>query len=112
MTKKFTYADLQPHVDMLCDALENKGASPSGISYNDSVYVYAKMYRELLTDIRNLKISKESLDNMLDIYKHSVIVAAGNNQIYRITQLVEALNVYMIKEFNKVTNDVKEKEHN
>ncbi len=105
MSKKFTYADLQPHVDMLCDALENKGASPSGIPYNDGVYVYAKMYRELLADIRNVKITRESLLNILDIYRHSVLVAAGNNQTYRITQLVDAINVFMLKEFNKVTGN-------
>ena len=74
MSKKFTFADLQPHVDMLCDALENKGASPSGVPYNDAVYPYAKMYRELLADIRNLKISHESLLNVLDSYKQSIFI--------------------------------------
>ena len=108
MSKKFTYADLQPHVDMLCDALENKGASPSGIPYNDSVYVYAKMYRELLADIRSSKISRESLNNILDTYKYAIIDAAGDNQTYRITQLADAINIYMLKEFNKVTTDEKE----
>lgn len=105
MSKKFTFADLQPHVDMLCDALENKGASPSGISYNDAVYPYAKMYRELLVDIRNSKISHESLLNVLDSYKQSILEAAGNNQVYRVTQLVEAVNVFMIKEFDKVNSN-------
>lgn len=105
MSKKFTYADLQPHVDMLCDALENKGASPSGIPYNDGVYVYAKMYRELLADIRNVKISRESLLNVLDNYKQSVIDAASDNQVYRVTQLVEAVNIFMIKEFDKVNGN-------
>ena len=105
MSKKFTFADLQPHVDMLCDALENKGASPSGVPYNDAVYPYAKMYRELLVDVRNSKISRESLLNVLDSYKQSVLEAAGENQIYRIMQLEEAINVFMIKEFNKVNSD-------
>jgi len=105
MSKKFTFADLQPHVDMLCDALKNRGASPSGTSYNDAVYMYAKMYKELLNDIRNKKISKESLINVLYDYKHSVIAAAGNNQIYRITKLVDALEIYMFKEFNKVISN-------
>jgi hypothetical protein len=105
MSKKFTFADLQPHVDMLCDALENKGASPSGVPYNDAVYPYAKMYRELLVDVRNSKISRESLLNVLDSYKQSVLEAAGENQIYRITQIEEAINVFMIKEFNKVNSD-------
>ena len=105
MSKKFTFADLQPHVDMLCDALENKGASPSGVPYNDAVYPYAKMYRELLADIRNSKISRESLLNVLDSYKQSVLEAAGENQIYRIMQLEEAINVFMIKEFDKVNSN-------
>ena len=105
MSKKFTYADLQPHVDMLCDALGNKGASPSGIPYNDGVYVYAKMYRELLADIRNLKISRESLLNVLDAYKLSIIEAAGDNQNYRIANLADAVNIFMIKEFDKVNGD-------
>jgi hypothetical protein len=105
MSKKFTFADLQPHVDMLCDALENKGASPSGVPYNDAVYPYAKMYRELLADIRNLKISHESLLNVLDSYKQSILEAAGDNQVYRVTQLVEAVNVFMIKEFDKVNSN-------
>jgi hypothetical protein len=56
VTKKLTFEDLQPHVDMLCDALENKGASPSGVSYNPEVYTYAEKYRKLLEQVRTKSI--------------------------------------------------------
>ena len=49
--KKFTFEDLQPHVDMLCDALENKGASSSGVP-NEQVYHCAQKYRDLLKLVR------------------------------------------------------------
>jgi len=43
--------------------------------------------------------------NVLDSYKQSILEAAGDNQVYRVTQLVEAVNVFMIKEFDKVNSN-------
>lgn len=105
MSKKFSFEDLQPHVDMLCDALENKGASASGLPYNKEVYPYAAKYKELLSDIRAKVISKESLTEKLIEYKFAVISAAAVNQAYRIRNLAEALHIYMLKEFDKVNSN-------
>jgi len=104
MTKKLRYEDLQPHVDMLCDALENKGASPSGISYNEQVYPQAQAYRNLLAKIRAKAISGYDLEMMLHVLKSETIELAGENQILRIVKIVEALDFFIRKEYNKVNN--------
>jgi len=48
--KKPKFEDLQPHVEMLCDAVENKGASSSGILHG--AYECANLYRDLLNKAR------------------------------------------------------------
>ena len=101
MSKKFTFEDLQPHVDMLCDALENRGASASGVPYNKEVYPYAEKYRELLKSIRAKQILREELTEKLIKYKKAVISLSTVNQVYRIRKLVEALQIYMLKEYDK-----------
>ena len=102
--KKLRFEDLQPHVDMLCDALENKGASPSGISYNEKVYPQAQAYRNLLIKIRAKEISGYDLEMMLHTYKAGTIEFAGNNQIFRISKIVEALDFFIRKEYDKINN--------
>ena len=104
MTKKLRYEDLQPHVDMLCDALENKGASPSGISYNEQVYPQAQAYRNLLTKIRAKEISGYDLEMMLHVLKAETLQLAGDNQILRIAKIVEALDIFIRKEYNRIYN--------
>lgn len=99
MTKKFTFADLQPHVDMLCDALENKGASPSGIPYDEEVYVYAKKYREILQKVRDKQIGMTELWNNLTLLEMDTIKVA-KTQRHRIAKLVSALGIYIKKEYN------------
>jgi hypothetical protein len=96
MTIKFE--DLQPHVEMLIDALENRGSSSSGIP-NEKVYIYAAKYREMLVNIRNKKVSKYDMDRFLSI-NHDEIMSV-TNQPYRTEQLLLALRSYFHKEFMK-----------
>lgn len=99
--KNFTFDDLQPHVDMLCDALENKGASSSGIP-NERVYPFASKYRALLEQIRNKNISFETLVYDLQELHRDTLQATKNNQYHRIVKIVKALDTFMVKEYNKV----------
>jgi hypothetical protein len=102
--KKLTFEDLQPHVDMLCDALENKGASPSGIPHNQEVADNAERYRELLSKIRSKSITFEDLVYDLHLLNHQTRQVAGDNQSYRISKIVKALDFFIMKEYNKYTN--------
>ncbi len=104
MTKKLTYEDLQPHVDMLCDALENRGASTSGTPHNKEVNENAERYRELLQQIRNKTISFESLIYDLHLLNHQTNRAAIGNQEYRISKIVHALDIFIMKEYNRYRN--------
>jgi hypothetical protein len=102
--KKLKFEDLQPHVDMLCDALENKGASPSGIPHNKEVAENAERYREVLQKIRSKSITFEDLLYDLHLLKHQTMEVAGNNQNHRIGKIVFALDQFIIKEYNKYRN--------
>lgn len=95
------FEDLQPHVDMLCDALENKGASSSGIPHNKEVIQNADRYREILQQIRQKKISFEDLLYDLHLLKNQTQEAAANNQSYRIGKIAQALDIFIMKEYNK-----------
>jgi hypothetical protein len=99
-TKKLRFEDLQPHVDMLCDALENRGASSSGVP-NEKVYPQAQAYRNLLAKIRGKQISGYELELLLHTLKNETIELAKNNQLHRITKIVDALDFYLRKEYNK-----------
>lgn len=100
---KFKFEDLQPHVDMLCDALENRGASSSGIP-NDSVNSYADQYREILARVRENQIGITDLWNSLRLMSDDCIKATGNNQRHRIAKLTYALDLYIKKEYSKNRN--------
>jgi hypothetical protein len=102
MTKKFKFEDLQPHVDMLCDALENKGASSSGSSYDSDVYVYAKKYREILRQVRAKEIGCVSLWIELGQLESDTNRVA-KIQRHRIAKIVNALVLYIKKEYNMST---------
>ena len=102
--KKLKFEDLQPHVDMLCDALENKGASPSGIPHNKEVADNAERYREILRQIREKNKTFEDLIYDLHLLNHQTLQAAGNNQFLRIEKIVLALDIFIMKEYNKYTN--------
>lgn len=104
MKKNLTFEDLQPHVDMLCDALENKGASSSGISHNKEVIQNADRYREILQQIREKKTSFEDLLYDLHLLNNQTQEAAANNQSYRIGKIVHALDIFVMKEYNKCRN--------
>ena len=101
MTKQLTFEDLQPHVDMLCDALENKGASSSGIS-NEPVYHCAQKYRDLLTLIRKKRVDYDAMAYALWDLREYTLYHAKNNQLYRITKIVDALDIFIRKEYNKI----------
>ena len=92
------YEDLQPHVDMLIDALENRGASSSGMP-NEKVYPYAEKYRNFLTEIRNRQVSKWHLEHFLNETHDEVMKVT--NQPYRTEQILGALHIYFLKEFMK-----------
>jgi hypothetical protein len=98
------FEDLQPHVDMLCDALENKGASSSGIPYDKDVIANANVYRELLRQVRNKETTFENLLYDLMFINHKTREAAKNNQFYRIDKIVTALDIFIMKEYNKVNS--------
>lgn len=103
MTKKLTFEDLQPHVDMLCDALENKGASMSGVSYNPEVYECAKKYREILQQVRAKEIGYTNLWIALRQLERDT-TSAAKTQRHRIAKIVNALALYIKKEYNRVNN--------
>lgn len=100
--KKLTFEDLQPHVEMLIDALENKGASSSGIPHNKEVIQNAERYRELLRQIRSKNKTFEDLIYDLHLLTHLTNKAAENNQSHRIGKIVHALDIFIMKEYNKV----------
>jgi hypothetical protein len=102
--KKLKFEDLQPHVDMLCDALENKGASPSGIPHNKEVADNAERYREVLRQIRSESITFEDLIYTLHLLNNQTLEAMGNNQSHRIGKIVNALDIFIMKEYNRVRN--------
>ena len=90
------YKDLQPWVEMLIDALENRGASSSGIP-DIKVYPYATQYRKVLEQIRNKDITKDSLDYFLEnSYKEIMSLTIQPN---RIKNLLSSLQIYFYKEF-------------
>jgi hypothetical protein len=103
VTKKLTFEDLQPHVDMLCDALENKGASMSGVSYNPEVYECAKKYREILQQVRAKEIGYTNLWIALRQLERDT-TSAAKTQRHRIAKIVNALALYIKKEYNRVNN--------
>ena len=102
--RKLRFEDLQPHVEMLIDALENRGASSSGISYNENVYQYADKYRTILKQIRNKSIVFEKLMCDLQELQQSTLNAARGNQTHRIVKIIQALDTFIVKEYNKIYN--------
>ena len=96
--KKLRFEDLQPHVEMLCDAVENRGASSSGLSHNG--YDCAQMYRDLLVKARSKSIELNQLSFALYETKLYMLKIAGC-QHYRLRHLADALDFYIKKEYNK-----------
>ena len=97
------FEDLQPHVDMLCDALENKGASSSGVP-NENVYHCAQKYRDLLILVREKKVDYDAMAYALCDLQEYTLNLSKNNQLHRITKIVEALDIFIRKEYNKCNN--------
>ncbi len=93
---KITYENLQPWVEMLVDALENKGASSSGMP-DILVYPYAEKYREILKEIRSKTISKYYLDRFLDRNYDEIMKVT--TQPYRVEKLLQSIKTYFYKEF-------------
>jgi len=96
--KHLRFEDLQPHVEMLCDAIENKGASSSGISHNANEC--ANLYRELLTKARAKSVEYNTLSFALYETKLYLLKIAGC-QHYRLEKLADALDIFIKKEYNK-----------
>jgi hypothetical protein len=92
------YEDLQPHVDMLIDALENRGASSSGFA-DEKVYPYAQKYRDFLQDVRAREVSRYHLEQFLT--KNQDEIMQLTTQPYRTEQLLGAIRTYFYKEFMK-----------
>ena len=93
---KLTYDQLQPWVEMLIDALENKGASSSGMP-DILVYPYAEKYREILKEIKSKTISKYYLDRFLDTNFDEIMKVT--TQPYRVEKLLQSIKTYFYKEF-------------
>ena len=102
--KKLTFADLQPHVEMLCDAVENKGASSSGLPHG--AYECAELYRDLLQKARDKSITYNQLKFGLYETKVYMLKIAGC-QFHRLSHLADALDFYIKKEYNKQINSEK-----
>lgn len=83
---------------MLCDALENRGSSSSGLP-DLKVYPYAQKYRDMLQTIRDKKISKYHLDEFLS--KNYDEIMAVTTQQHRVKNLLDAIRIYFYKEFMK-----------
>lgn len=83
---------------MLCDALENRGSSSSGIP-DVKVYPYAQKYRDMLRLIRDKKISKYHLDLFLNQNFDEVMFLT--TQPYRVKNILDAIKSYFYKEFMK-----------
>jgi hypothetical protein len=96
--KKLRFEDLQPHVEMLCDAVENKGASSSGIPHK--AFECANMYRDLLAKARDKTISRKQLCFALYELKLYMLKIA-ESQHYRLSNLADALDFYIKKEYDK-----------
>jgi hypothetical protein len=88
---------------MLCDALENRGASSSGIA-NPTVYPFADKYRYILAQVRAKEYTFDGLLCDLSALRVQTLETAKNNQSYRIGKIVEALDIFILKEYNKVMN--------
>jgi hypothetical protein len=98
------FEDLQPHVDMLCDALENRGASSSGIPHDPFVLKNAQKYRDVLAQIRAKEYTFDGLLCDLSVLRVRTLEAAKDNQYHRIGKIVEALDIFIVKEYNKCMN--------
>jgi hypothetical protein len=98
----FKFEDLQPHVDMLCDALENKGASSSGIP-NPEAALFANKYRHVLNKVRAHEYTFELLIEDLIRLNAEIKIAAKNNQYHRVEKIADALDFFILKEYNKIT---------
>jgi hypothetical protein len=96
--KKFKFEDLQPHVDMLCDAIENRGASSSGVPHGANEC--AQLYRDILKKARDKSISQGELAFALYETKLYMLKIATSQQ-YRLRHLADALDSYIKKEYNK-----------
>ena len=96
--KKLRFEDLQPHVEMLCDAVENTGASSSGIPHGANEC--AQMYRDILKKAREKSISSKELAFALYETKLYMLKIA-NSQHYRLAHLADALDIFIKKEYNK-----------
>ena len=90
------YNDLQPWVEMLCDAVENKGASSSG--YDHGAYACAQMYRDLLKKVREEEISEDGLKTSLDRIRQTIF-SLTNRQQYRLSLLADALDTFITREW-------------
>lgn len=92
------FEDLQPHVEMLCDAIENKGASSSGIPHK--AYECANLYRDLLAKARAKSVDRNTLSFALyDTKLYLLKISEG--QHHRLTKLADALDIFIKKEYNK-----------
>ena len=83
---------------MLCDAVENRGASSSGLPHN--AYECAQLYRNILENARNKSVSPAQLAFALYETKVYMLKIAGC-QHYRLNLLADALDFYIKKEYNK-----------
>ena len=86
---------------MLCDAIENKGASSSGLPRGANEC--AQLYRDILKKARDKSISPGELAFALYETKLYMLKIA-KNQHYRLERLAEALDIFIRKEYNKDTN--------
>lgn len=81
---------------MLIDALENRGASSSGLP-NEQVYPFATKYRSFLQEVRDRQVSRYNLEHFL-AENHEAIMKV-TNQPFRSEQILGALRTYFFKEF-------------
>ena len=97
------YNDLQPWVEMLCDAVENKGASSSGSDHG--AYACAQMYRDLLHKVRTETISPEELFSALEEIRLCMVEKSNQRQQYRLNLLADAIHKYFLQELFDTTRE-------
>jgi hypothetical protein len=93
----FKFEDLQPHVEMLCDALANRGSSSSGMPH-EALPVSAEKYRVLLDAVRKKQLTMDQLNSKLHELNKDTLMTVNT---HRIRNLVEALEIYFRKELLK-----------
>ena len=85
---------------MLIEALKNIGACASGFPYAPGVSAMSEQYKNVLERVRDTQ-KFLFLEEELESLAKQVMDKAGNNQRDRLKKIVEGLDIYIKREYNK-----------